>query len=71
MLVVENNTVGFSVLEKLINRAYPNIYYSKKGTHEYVEGYIGEYMSSAIPGFFNHPKNKTSHSCENGRVCAK
>jgi hypothetical protein len=58
MLVVENNTVGFSVLDKIINRRYPNIYYSKKGSHEYVDGVIGEYMSSAIPGFSTTQKTR-------------
>tara|TARA_R110000824_G_scaffold135955_5_gene299435 strand:- start:907 stop:2481 length:1575 start_codon:yes stop_codon:yes gene_type:complete len=58
LLVVENNTVGFSVLEKLVNRGYPSIYYSKKGSHEYVEGYIGEYMTSAIPGFSTTQKTR-------------
>ena len=58
MLVVENNTVGFSVLEKLINRGYSNVYYSKKSTHEYVESYIGEYMSTAIPGFATTQKTR-------------
>jgi hypothetical protein len=58
MLVVENNTVGYAVLEKLINRSYPNIYYSKKGSHEYVEGYIGEHMTNAIPGFSTTQKTR-------------
>ena len=58
MLVVENNAVGYAVLEKLINRVYPNIYYSKKGTHEYVEGYIGEHMTSAVPGFSTTQKTR-------------
>jgi hypothetical protein len=58
MLVVENNTVGFSVLEKLVNRGYPSIYYSRKGTHEYVEGYIGEHMTAAVPGFATTQKTR-------------
>ena len=27
MIVVENNSVGFAVLDKLIERSYPNIYH--------------------------------------------
>lgn len=30
MIVLENNNIGFSVLEKLIEQKYPNIYYSTK-----------------------------------------
>ena len=32
LLVVENNGIGISVLEKLINKEYPNLYYSVKGS---------------------------------------
>ena len=51
LLVVENNGIGISILEKLITLGYPNLYYSVKSTHEYVEAYQGEAMSGAIPGF--------------------
>ena len=44
LLVVENNGIGISVLEKLINKEYPNLYYSVKGSHEYVEQHKAEYM---------------------------
>ncbi len=37
LLVVENNNVGYSVLTKLEEMVYPNLYYSIKSTHEYVE----------------------------------
>jgi hypothetical protein len=36
MLVVENNNIGFAVLDKLIEAQYPNLYHSIKSTHEYV-----------------------------------
>ena len=45
MLVVENNSVGYAVLD------YQNIYYSIKSTHEYVDQYLGEQQSNAVPGF--------------------
>ena len=51
MLVVENNSVGWTVLDKLQENNYPNIYYSYKTSHEYVDPLIGEHTSSAIPGF--------------------
>jgi len=51
LLVVENNGIGISILEKLINLGYPNLYYSLKSTHEYVEAIQGETMDRAIAGF--------------------
>jgi hypothetical protein len=58
MIVVENNTVGFAVLEKLKERRYPNVYHSIKSTHEYVEEYIAEHMTSAVAGFTTSGKTK-------------
>ena len=37
LLVVENNGIGISVFEKLKDMGYENLYYSVKGTHEFVE----------------------------------
>ncbi len=51
LLVVENNSVGYSVLEKLRENTYPNLYYSIKSTHEYIEEYQAETMTNAVPGF--------------------
>ena len=51
LMVVENNSVGFAVLDKLKEMQYPNLYHSVKSTHEYVEEYIADQMSNAIPGF--------------------
>jgi len=51
LMVVENNTVGFAVLDKLKESAYPNLYYSVKSTHEFVEEYQAENMSNAVAGF--------------------
>ena len=51
LLVVENNSVGYAVLDKLKEMQYPNLYHSVKSTHEYVEEYRAEQMSNAIPGF--------------------
>ena len=58
MVVVENNSVGFHVLEKLIEKEYTNIYFSKKGSHEYVEQYMAEGNSSVIPGFTTSHKTR-------------
>ncbi len=51
LLVVENNTVGFAVLDKLRERQYPNLYFSIKSTHEFVEEYQAQNMSNAVAGF--------------------
>jgi len=58
MLVVENNNIGYSVLEKLIDAGYPNLYYSTKGSHEYIEQHQAEHMSNSIPGFTTSQKTR-------------
>ena len=51
LMVIENNSVGYAVLDKLRDMAYPNLYYSIKSTHEYVEQHQGENMTNAVAGF--------------------
>ena len=58
LLVVENNGIGISVLEKLSDLGYPNLYYSIKSTHEYVEAHQGEVMEKAIAGFTTSIKTR-------------
>jgi len=58
LLVVENVGVGYSVLEKLIELEYPNLYYSVKSTHEFVEQYQAEVMSNAVAGFTTSTKTR-------------
>ena len=58
LMVVENNSVGYAVLEKLKDLAYPNLYYSVKSTHEYVEQYLGENMNNAVAGFSTTSKTR-------------
>ena len=58
LLVVENNGIGISILEKLITLGYPNLYYSVKATHEFVESYQGESMNGAVPGFTTSIKTR-------------
>jgi hypothetical protein len=55
---VENNGIGISVLEKLITLGYPNLYYSIKSTHEFVESVRGETMNSAVAGFTTSTKTR-------------
>ena len=58
MLVVENNNVGYSVLGKLIEFDYPNLYHSIKSTHEYIEQHQAEHRTSAVPGFTTSMKTR-------------
>ena len=58
MVVVENNNIGYTVLDKLIDHAYPNIYHSIKSTHEYIEQYQAEAINNAIPGFSTTMKTR-------------
>ena len=58
MVVIENNSVGFHVLEKLKEKEYSNIYHSKKGSHKYVEQYAAEGNSSVVPGFTTSMKTR-------------
>ena len=58
LLVVENNGIGISVFEKLKDMGYDNLYYSVKGTHEFVESSQGEFMNNAIGGFTTSTKTR-------------
>ena len=58
MLVVENNNIGYSVLTKLIEYEYPNVYHSIKSTHEYIEQHQAEVVNSAVPGFTTSMKTR-------------
>ena len=58
LLVVENIGIGISVCEKLRDLEYPNLYYSIKGTHEYVDALTGEYSSNAVMGFTTSTKTR-------------
>ena len=58
LMVVENNSVGYSVLEKLKEMRYPNLYHSIKSTHEFVEEYQADQMSNAVPGFTTTSKTR-------------
>tara|TARA_B100000900_G_scaffold413537_1_gene437780 strand:- start:2904 stop:4487 length:1584 start_codon:yes stop_codon:yes gene_type:complete len=58
MLVVENNNIGYSVLDKLLDASYPNLYHSIKSTHEYIEQHQAEIRNSAVPGFTTSSKTR-------------
>ena len=58
LLVVENNSLGISILEKLQDREYPNLYHSIKGTHEYVDQIQAEGLNNSIAGFTTSSKTR-------------
>ena len=58
MMVVENNNIGYTVLDKLIEYGYPTLYYSIKSTHEYIEQHQAEAHTSAIAGFSTTMKTR-------------
>lgn len=58
LTVVENNSLGIAVLEKLKDKQHPNLYYSAKTTHEYVDQIQAEGMTNSIIGFTTSPKTR-------------
>jgi len=58
MMVVENNSIGYTVIDKLVEYGYPNLYYSIKSTHEYIDQHLGENRSGAIAGFSTTSKTR-------------
>ena len=50
LLVVENNNIGWTVLDKVQDHDYPNLYFSKKSSHEYVDSNMSLY-ENVVPGF--------------------
>ena len=58
LLVVENNSVGYAVLDKMKEMQYPNLYHSIKSTHEFVEEYQADQMTNAVAGFSTTSKTR-------------
>jgi hypothetical protein len=58
LLVVENNSLGISILEKLQQKGYPNIYYSIKGTHEFIDPVRAQSVNNSVPGFTTSSKTR-------------
>ena len=56
--MVENNSLGIAVLEKLKELDHPNLYYSVKGTHQYVDKLQAEAITNSIIGFSTTPKTR-------------
>ena len=58
MVIIENNNLGFSVSEKIIAAGYPNIYFSTKGSAEYVDQVSAEGATNTVPGFTTSHKTR-------------
>jgi hypothetical protein len=58
LLVVENNSLGISVLEKLKEMGYPNIYHSTKGTHDFVDSTESFDTDRVVAGFTTSSKTR-------------
>ena len=58
LMVVENNSLGISILEKLQDREYPNLYFSVKGTHEYIDQVQAASVTNSIAGFTTSSKTR-------------
>ena len=58
LLIVENNSIGISVLEKLKDLEYPNLYYSLKSSHDYIDALEAEHNDKALPGFSTTSKTR-------------
>jgi len=58
LLVVENVGVGISVLDKLNELEYPNLYYSIKSTHEFVDSVQAVNLPNSVPGFTTSSKTR-------------
>lgn len=58
LTVVENNSIGLSVITKLQEMGHPNLYWSRKSTHEQVEGLLAEEQAGVVCGFTNTVKTR-------------
>ena len=58
MLVVENNNIGYSVLDKLKEKGYPNVYHSIKASHEFIDSVEAEYRNNSVAGFTTSSKTR-------------
>ena len=52
LLVVENANMGWSTIEQILDREYPNLYYSSKSDQDTVESYMNKFeRGNLVPGF--------------------
>jgi len=58
LIIVENASYGFNTLDKLMALEYPNLYWSVKSTHDFIDQIDAESNSAAIPGFSTTVKTR-------------
>tara|TARA_B100001123_G_scaffold383678_1_gene455791 strand:+ start:1467 stop:3059 length:1593 start_codon:yes stop_codon:yes gene_type:complete len=58
LTVVENNSIGIAVLNKLKEMGHRNIYHSKKSTHQYVDQHLAEQSTAITAGFSTTVKTR-------------
>lgn len=59
LIVVENASMGWATIEQILEREYPNLFYSSRGNMETVESYMNKYDNDQlVPGFVNSAKTR-------------
>ena len=56
LTIVENNSFGYGVLEKLKSMKHPTIYHHRKGSYDFIEPVQASYDPNAVPGFSTNVK---------------
>jgi hypothetical protein len=52
LLVIENASMGWATIEQVLDREYPNLYYSSRSDQDTVESYMNKYeKGNLVPGF--------------------
>lgn len=52
LLVIENASMGWATIEQVLEREYPNLYYSSRSDQDTVESYMNKYeKGNLVPGF--------------------
>jgi hypothetical protein len=58
LTVVENNSIGLAVLNKLVDMEHPNLFYSVKSTNMHVDQFEAQHLSNSIAGVTISGKNR-------------
>jgi len=58
LVVIENNILGYEVAKKIVEMGYPNVFFSEKGTHEYVPQHMIAGKDNVVPGFTTSSKTR-------------
>lgn len=58
LVIIEYNTLGFTVASKLLDLGYPNVAYFQKGTYDFIEKHAVPGRNDALPGFTMSVKSR-------------